>query len=67
MSNQPTVFCRLCGKQTPMLGTKLCDGCWELETRIHADPKLAVKILNGIGLVDNDPCHQCGYSPKAPL
>ncbi len=37
--------CRLCGQPTHMLGTKLCDGCWELETRIHMHPELARKIL----------------------
>lgn len=28
-----------------MLGTKRCDRCWELETRIKRDPYLAVLIL----------------------
>jgi hypothetical protein len=28
-----------------MLGTKLCDRCWELETRITGDPVIARKIL----------------------
>jgi hypothetical protein len=28
-----------------MLGTKRCDRCWELETRIESDPALARKIL----------------------
>jgi hypothetical protein len=31
-----------------MLGTKLCDGCWELETRIKDDPKIARKILDTV-------------------
>jgi hypothetical protein len=39
------VPCRICGNQTPMLGTKLCDRCWELESRIKHDPELARKIL----------------------
>lgn len=39
------VSCRLCGKLTPMLGTKLCDRCWELESRIKHNPELARKIL----------------------
>lgn len=39
------IACRLCEKQTKMLGTKLCDRCWELETRIHSNPKLAAQIL----------------------
>ena len=38
--------CRLCKEPTRMLGTKLCDRCWELETRIHYDPKLAIQILS---------------------
>lgn len=41
----PTVPCRLCSKPTMMLGTRLCDPCWELETRIESDPELARKIL----------------------
>jgi hypothetical protein len=28
-----------------MTGTKRCDGCWELERRIHSNPELARKIL----------------------
>jgi hypothetical protein len=40
-----TVPCGICGTATPMLGTKRCDRCWELEKRIHANPELARKIL----------------------
>lgn len=40
-----TCPCRLCDRPTRMLGTKLCDRCWELEGRIHRDPELARKIL----------------------
>ena len=40
-----TTICRVCGCETAMLGTKLCDRCWELERRIHADPELARHIL----------------------
>ncbi|MES2347067.1 MAG: hypothetical protein V4641_05790 [Pseudomonadota bacterium] len=40
-----TCPCGLCGKPTRMLGTKRCDGCWELEKRIHGDPALALRIL----------------------
>lgn len=29
-----TVPCKICFQQTHMLGTELCDNCWELETRI---------------------------------
>jgi hypothetical protein len=40
-----TISCHICGLQTPMLGTKLCDRCWELESRIIANPELAKKII----------------------
>jgi len=40
-----TVPCELCGEPTYMKGTKRCDMCWELETRIGLDPELARKIL----------------------
>lgn len=29
------VECRLCGVPTRMLGTRLCDNCWEISTRIR--------------------------------
>ncbi|MHC4397136.1 MAG: hypothetical protein ACYS1A_15965 [Planctomycetota bacterium] len=45
MKNQETTTCKYCGKQTPMLGTKLCDPCWELSRRIEAAPDLALEIL----------------------
>ena len=44
-SSTEAVPCRLCGRDTRMLGTELCDGCWELETRIEGDVDLAVKII----------------------
>ena len=40
-----TCPCGLCGKPTPMTATKRCDGCWELERRIRANPELAQRIL----------------------
>ena len=43
-----TTLCRLCGTPTPMLGTKLCDRCWELEGRIEMDFALALKIVERI-------------------
>jgi len=43
--NNPTIACRLCGAMTGMLGTQLCDRCYELETRIQRDPELSRKIL----------------------
>ena len=44
MENE-TVACRLCGQPTMMLGTKLCDRCWELETRIEMAPDIAKRII----------------------
>lgn len=41
-----TVPCRICSNDTPSLRTKLCDRCWELETRIQADPLIALKIIH---------------------
>ena len=41
---QETVPCKWCGEPTPMLGTKECDRCYELRSRIEYDPALAVKI-----------------------
>jgi hypothetical protein len=31
-----------------MLGTKRCDRCYELETRIRRDPELAAKMLKDL-------------------
>lgn len=28
------VDCKICGRPTPMLGTKLCNGCWEFDGNI---------------------------------
>ena len=35
--NEPgvTVPCKFCGNLTPMLGTKLCNPCWEAERQIE--------------------------------
>lgn len=40
-----TIPCTLCGTSTPMLGTKLCDWCWELDSRTRSKPTLARKII----------------------
>ena len=32
--DRPTCPCETCGRPTPMLGTKRCDGCWEVESRL---------------------------------
>jgi NMD protein affecting ribosome stability and mRNA decay len=46
MTTIEMIPCTICGKPTPMLGTKLCNRCWELRSRILADPELARKIIN---------------------
>lgn len=46
---QQLIDCRLCDRKTTSLGTKLCDRCWELETRITYDLKLAVKVFKNLG------------------
>lgn len=43
-----TVPCKWCGTPTRMKGTKMCDGCWELDSRIRAEPALARRILNDV-------------------
>lgn len=42
---RPLVPCGICGTPTAMSGTRRCDRCWELETRIRGDIDLARKIL----------------------
>ena len=42
------ISCELCEAPTTMTGTKRCDSCWELETRIESNPTLARKILNSL-------------------
>jgi len=44
--SRPRVPCGICGTPTPMTGTKRCNRCWELESRIKGDPDLARKILD---------------------
>lgn len=43
-----TVPCRFCGAETLSTGTKLCDRCWELSSRIRREPELARKILDEV-------------------
>lgn len=43
-----TTKCKWCGKETSMFGTKMCDGCWELEHRIEMDLTLAKRIVKEI-------------------
>jgi hypothetical protein len=35
MTERETVPCMICGRPTPMTGTKLCDGCWEVTSRLE--------------------------------
>ena len=42
---EKTVDCTICGNKTTMTGTKLCDRCWELKSRIEMDLDLAKKII----------------------
>ncbi len=44
------VQCRVCGTATDMTGTKLCNRCYELETRIERDLELAKRIVRDVGL-----------------
>lgn len=51
IQGHPTVACIICTKPTPMLGTKLCDQCWELRNRVECyatrllkDPKAAPQV-----------------------
>lgn len=39
------IECTLCGGRTTMKGTRRCDSCYELESRIQRNPDLARKIL----------------------
>lgn len=58
-----TAPCGLCGKPTPMLGTKRCDTCHELEGRIQMSPDLARRILAGLNPKPLDMilhCPACG-------
>lgn len=39
------VDCTICGNKTIMTGTKLCDRCWELKSRIEMNLDLAKEII----------------------
>jgi hypothetical protein len=43
-----SVPCELCGDSTIYTGTKRCDRCYELETRIKKAPGIACRILLAI-------------------
>jgi DNA polymerase-3 subunit epsilon len=61
MKDELTTTCRICGKDTPMLGTRLCDRCWELETRIGLNPELAKTILTNLS---NQPAGEMKLAKK---
>jgi hypothetical protein len=43
--------CDICGKETQHHAAKLCDSCWELDTRIRIDFNIAKKIIK---IIDNE-------------
>lgn len=43
-----SVPCRLCAERTFTVFIKLCNDCWELETRIYRHPDIARQILHNI-------------------
>jgi len=47
---EQTVPCTICGEPTIMRGTKLCDNCWEVLSRVsRMDSQHIAKILNRSG------------------
>jgi len=48
MTNQ-AVSCDICGQPTKIIGTRLCDPCWECKTQINSlisrNPEAAIKFL----------------------
>lgn len=42
---RPVIECIWCRGPTHMLGTKMCDRCYELQSRIYANPDLAKRML----------------------
>lgn len=49
-----TVPCELCGESTRSKGTKRCDRCWELETRIRHNPDIAKKVIERLTIERHD-------------
>ena len=46
-----TVPCKFCARQTRSMGTKVCDACWELETRLQReDPTVVRRILKSLNM-----------------
>lgn len=46
-------LCKWCGNPTLMTGTKECDRCYELNTRISANPELALQMLEHTFMEEN--------------
>ena len=49
--NGEDYVCVLCGETKHTAGPrpdKLCDGCWELKTRIEMQPDLARKVIKDL-------------------
>jgi len=47
-----TVPCKWCGEPTRMLGTRMCNFCWEMHWRIRRRPDIAKEIIRSIELAD---------------
>lgn len=48
LPSEATVSCRWCGKPTKMLGTRNCDSCFELLTRLSQQPALAERMMEEV-------------------
>lgn len=48
-----TVPCQFCELPTPMLGTRMCDNCWEVHARIRSMPSLVLSkiLLSGMNSI----------------
>ena len=44
--DQQVIPCIICNNPTIMLGTELCDRCFELDARIRDDLDIAKKLVN---------------------
>lgn len=43
---EEVIKCTMCGEGTTMLGTELCDRCYELDSRIRANLVIAERLVN---------------------
>jgi len=54
MIEEKTIPCITCGEPTTFLGTKLCNGCWEVQTRLQSylgnenAIQFVLKVLNKV-------------------